>query len=56
MLITCYEQVSDHLEMDREDSDEAKVAALGQVLAVGETVYVKVGPFLPPFQFFSSLA
>ena len=30
--------------MDREDSDEAKVAALGQVLAVGENVYVKVAP------------
>lgn len=35
-------QVSDHMEMDREDSDEAKIAAIGQVLGVGESVWVKV--------------
>ena len=28
--------------MNKEDSDEAKIAALGQVLAVGEAVWVKV--------------
>jgi len=35
------------MEMDKEDSDEAKVAALGQVLAMGETVWVKVSPPSP---------
>jgi hypothetical protein len=30
------------MEMDKEDSDEAKVAAMGQVLAMGENVWVKV--------------
>lgn len=35
-------QVSDHMDMDKEDSDEAKVAAIGQVLARGEVIWVKV--------------
>lgn len=35
-------QVSDHMDMDKEDSDEAKVAAISQVLAVGESLWVKV--------------
>ena len=30
------------MDMDREDSDEAKVAAMGQVLAMGESCWVKV--------------
>lgn len=30
------------MDMDREASDEAKVAAIGQVLSVGESLWVKV--------------
>lgn len=30
------------MEMDREDSDEAKVSAISQVVAVGEKLWVKV--------------
>lgn len=30
------------MEMDREDSDEAKTAAIAQVLGIGESVWVKV--------------
>lgn len=35
-------QVSDHLEISREDGDESKTAALASVVAVGESVQVKV--------------
>ena len=35
-------QVADGMEIGKEDSDEEKVAALSAVVAVGETVYVKV--------------
>ncbi len=38
----CAAQVSDHLEFGKEDSDEAKTAALASILAVGEAVKVKV--------------
>ena len=30
------------MNMDREDSDEAKIAAIGQVLGIGESIWVKV--------------
>lgn len=30
------------MDIDKEDSDEAKVAAIGQVLSIGESVWVKV--------------
>lgn len=35
-------QISDHLEVDREASDEEKTATIGSVLSVRETVWVKV--------------
>lgn len=35
-------QVSDHLDIARDDSDEAKVSALEAVVAVGEAFWVKV--------------
>ena len=35
------EQVSEHMETDREASDEDKVAALSGVVSVGEAVWVK---------------
>lgn len=40
-------QVSDHLELSREDSDEEKVAALSSVVAAGEAVQVKVVEVVP---------
>ena len=44
MILVCAltQQVADGMEMGKEDSDEEKVAALSAVVAVGETVYVKV--------------
>lgn len=36
------QQVADGLETGKEDSDEEKIAALSAVVAVGETVYLKV--------------
>ena len=36
------QQVADGMEMGKEDSDEEKIAALSAVVAVGETVFVKV--------------
>ena len=36
------QQVAGGMEMGKEDSDEEKIAALSAVVAVGETVFVKV--------------
>ncbi|GAB4812977.1 hypothetical protein N2152v2_000023 [Parachlorella kessleri] len=35
-------QISDHMDMSREDTDDLKVAAISAVLAIGEKVFVKV--------------
>lgn len=35
-------QISDHLGFDRDDSDDAKVSALSEILKVDEDVYVKI--------------
>jgi len=40
-------QVSDHLAVSREDSDEEKVAALSSVVVAGEAVQVKVVEVVP---------
>ena len=36
-------QVSDHLEIGRDESDEAKVEALSSIHAMGDLLFVKVG-------------
>ena len=35
-------QVADHLDINRDDSDESKVASLGAVVAPGEQIWCKV--------------
>lgn len=35
-------QISDYLDLPKDGSDEAKVAGIGEVLEVGEPVWVKV--------------
>lgn len=40
-------QVSEHLDIGRDESDEAKVEALSQVHAVGDSVFVKVSCWAP---------
>ncbi len=35
-------QVANHLSFGREDTDDDKVSALGEVVAVGDPVWVKV--------------
>ena len=34
--VRCAVQISDHMDLSREDTDEEKVAAIGAVLAIGE--------------------
>lgn len=35
-------QISDHLDIGRDESDESKIAALSSVHAVGDPLFVKV--------------
>ena len=35
-------QVADHLDINRDDSDDSKVASLGAVVAPGEQIWCKV--------------
>ena len=37
-------QVSDHMDLDAEESDEAKIAALSEVHRPGDRIWVKVWP------------
>ena len=37
-------QVSEHLDIGRDEGDDAKVEALSAVHAVGDSLYVKVNP------------
>ena len=47
MLQACFKhhvclQVSDHLDIGRDESDESKIASLSAIHAVGDPLFVKV--------------
>eukprot|EP00884_Botryococcus_braunii_P001360 jgi/Botrbrau1/11224/Bobra.0075s0020.1 len=37
-----FTQISDHLDLPKEDSDESKIKSIGEVLEIGEPIWVKV--------------